>query len=68
MVVLLGVGTAFLTTFLYSALKVAKRADEYVYKKEDEQSSFFIENKGKVFTKLIKNVIIYSNFRGYVMN
>lgn len=36
MVILLGTGTVFLGTFLYSALKVAKMADEYDYKKEDE--------------------------------
>lgn len=36
MVILLGIGLAFLSTFLFSALKVAKRADEYVYSEEDE--------------------------------
>lgn len=36
MVILLGVGTVFLSTFMYSALVVAKRADEYEYKKEEE--------------------------------
>ena len=36
MVILLGTGTVFLGTFLYSALVVAKRADEYDYRKEDE--------------------------------
>ena len=36
MVILLGIGVLFLSTFIYSALKVAKRADEYVYSEEEE--------------------------------
>ncbi len=36
MVILLGIGLLFFTTFIYSALVAAKRADEYVYRKEEE--------------------------------
>ena len=36
MVILLGIGILFLSTFMYSALVLAKKADEYEYKKEDE--------------------------------
>lgn len=35
MVILLGMGIMFLLVFIYSALKLAKQADEYVYKEED---------------------------------
>ena len=37
MVILLGIGLLFFTTFLYSALVLAKRADEYVYNDEEDK-------------------------------
>ena len=36
MVILLGVGMILLSAFIYSALVLAKRSDEYVYKEDDE--------------------------------
>ena len=36
MVILLGAGTVFFGTFIYSALVVAKRTDECELKKDDE--------------------------------
>lgn len=36
MVILLGIGTLFLASFIYSACVLAKRADEYVYSEEEE--------------------------------
>lgn len=36
MVILLGVGMILLSAFIYSALVLAKRADEYVYNEEDD--------------------------------
>ena len=37
MVILLGTGTVLFGTFLYSALVVAKKADEYEYSKEEDE-------------------------------